>query len=337
LARSSLYIQVQGVEKSTVTEKGDSEHRIMSAEVEMRHQYGVVGGLRLHWAEMGETTNTAPIVLLHGINDSHLSWKLVAPLLAVHRRVLIPDLPGCGLSDRPDASYAIAWHARVIADWLAHLALESADFVGHSFGGGVAQMLLLECPARIRRLALIAPGGFGRDVGGWVRLVGIMPGFVEAFGQPFMALGTRLALRGSPFSEQEVTNMSAMNTTCGTARAFARTSRDVVGWRGQKQSFLQRAHEIAVLPPIAVYWGDRDALIPIGQGAAFAQAMQGVSFQTFPGCGHYLHHEQPTAFASALSKFLDLPRAERACVKAVLPRLAPTSFVEAGAPPFYGI
>ena len=309
----------------------------MTTDLQMQHRYCIVGGLRLHWAEMGETTDTAPIVLLHGINDSHLSWKLIAPLLAVHRRVLMPDLPGCGLSGRPDASYSLAWHARVVADWLSHIALASADFVGHSFGGGVAQMLLLECPSRVRRLALIAPGGFGRDVGGWLRLVGIMPGLVEALGQPFMALGTRLALRGSPFSEEEVTTMSAMNTTRGTARAFARTSRDVVGWRGQRHSFLQRAHEIAVLPPIAVYWGDRDALIPIGQGVAFVRAVQGVSLRAFPGCGHFLHHEQPTAFAASLCEFLDLPSAPRAYVRAALPKLAPTRFVEAGAPAFYGI
>ena len=61
----------------------------------------------------------------------------------------------------------------------------------------------------------------------------------------------------------------AMNATAGSARAFARTARDVINWRGQTRLFLQRAHEIRALPPIAVYWGDRDELVPFDDGAAF--------------------------------------------------------------------
>jgi pimeloyl-ACP methyl ester carboxylesterase len=102
----------------------------MTTTFQTRHSYGVVGGMRLHWAEMGQTSNAPPIVLLHGMSDSHLTWKRIAPLLALHGRVLMPDLLGCGLSDRPDASYQLAWHARAIAEWLSDLGVESADFVG---------------------------------------------------------------------------------------------------------------------------------------------------------------------------------------------------------------
>jgi pimeloyl-ACP methyl ester carboxylesterase len=290
----------------------------------MLHRHCVIDGMRLHWAEMGKHSRAAPIVLLHGINDSHLTWKRVAPLLAPYGRVLMPDLPGCGLSERPDASYTLAWHARVVAKWLSHLRLENADFVGHSFGGGVAQMLLLERPARIRRLALVAPGGLGRDVGVWLRLAAVAPRAVELLGQPFMSLGTRLALLGAPFSEDDVMERCAMNAAAGTARAFARTAQDVIDWRGQSRLFVQRAHEIEALPPIALYWGDRDTLIPITQGTAFARAVNGVMFRPFPGCGHYLHHEQPEAFVSALREFLDLPHAEAACIRVAPPQVAQT-------------
>jgi pimeloyl-ACP methyl ester carboxylesterase len=296
----------------------------MDTDFQTRHSYSIVDGMRLHWAEMGESSDAPPIVLLHGINDSHLTWKLVAPLLAVHRRVLMPDLLGCGLSDRPDASYELAWHARVIAGWLSQIGVETADFVGHSFGGGVAQMMLLERPARVRRLALVAPGGLGRDVGGWLRLAAVMSSAIELFGQPFMALGTRLALRGAPFSEEEIMQRGAMNTTRGTARAFARTAQDVINWRGQRHLFLQHAHEIEALPPIAVYWGERDAMIPFAHGTAFTQAVKGVTFRPFPDCGHYLHHEQPKIFVSALRKFLELPHAEAARIRVAPARAAQT-------------
>jgi pimeloyl-ACP methyl ester carboxylesterase len=286
-----------------------------------RHGYVLVEGTRLHWAELGGTdaaaSSATPVVLLHGLTDSHLTWKSVAPLLARDRRVLMPDLPGCGLSSRPDASYALDWHARVIARWLESMGLTQVDFVGHSFGGGVAQVLLLECPERIRRIVLVASGGLGRDVGFWLKLA-TFPKMVEYFGQPFMAFGTRRALGGAHerSSEQDVKALSRMNNERGTARAFSRTVRDVIDWRGQTRLFSQRASEVLVFPPIAVFWGDLDTLIPIAHGKALVAATEGIELRVFSGCGHYLHQQQPEAFVNALREFLDDPSAPHARLRA---------------------
>jgi len=272
-----------------------------------RHSFVSIDGMRLHWAELGEATDTAPVVLLHGILDAHLTWKPVGRALATDRRVLMPDLLGCGLSERPDASYELGWHAQVIARWLETLGLERVDVVGHSFGGGVAQMLLLECFTRIRRLVLVASGGLGRSVGFWLRLA-TLPRVVELFGQPFMAFGTRRALGGaSAMSKQDIAELSALNAQPGSARAFARTVCDVIDWRGQRRIFSQHAHEISQLPPVAVFWGDRDVIIPIAHATAFTAAVEGAVFKRFDGCGHYLHQEQPEAFVSAVRDFLDDP------------------------------
>ncbi len=278
--------------------------------------------MRLHWAEIGNATDTVPVVLLHGMLDSHLTWKLVAGALAAHRRVLMPDLLGCGLSERPDASYELGWHAQVVARWLDTLGLEHVDVVGHSFGGGVAQMLLLERPARIRRMILVASGGLGRGVGFWLRLA-TLPRVVELFGQPFMALGTRLALGGaSAMSKPDIAELSVLNAQRGSARAFARTVRDVIDWRGQRRNFLQRAHEITQFPPVAVFWGDRDAIIPIAHAKAFEASVEGVVFKHFDGCGHYLQQERPEAFVTAVREFLDDPAAIAVRLKATEPSSA---------------
>jgi pimeloyl-ACP methyl ester carboxylesterase len=275
--------------------------------IEARSSYATVAGTRLHWAEVDKTADSVPLVLLHGLNDSHLTWKHVASPFATHRRVLMLDLPGHGRSERPNASYELAWHAHVVAEWLKAIGIERADVVGHSFGGGVAQMLLLECPERVRRLVLLSSGGLGRDVGLALRLASL-PLAVERFGQPFMAHGTRLALRGLR-DDSEIAELCAINAEQGTARAFARTIRDVIDWRGQRRLFLQRAHEIAHLPPIMVCWGDRDRLIPVAHGKAFADRVEGAVFRLFGGSGHYIHHEQPELFARVLRDFLDDPSA----------------------------
>jgi pimeloyl-ACP methyl ester carboxylesterase len=227
----------------------------------VRHHRDVEGS-RLHWVELGGSTAKPPVVLLHGLNDSHLTWRKIAPRLARDRRVLVPDLPGHGLSGRPDASYKLHWYAHVMARWFDALALDRADVIGHSFGGGVALVMLLE-PERIRRLVLVSSGGLGREIAVAFRLASI-PHVVERFGQPFMGVGTRLALKATSHgvSEGEIAQLAAMNAQSGSARAFARTVRDIIDWRGQRHNFFKRANELGALPAIAAFWGERDRIIP---------------------------------------------------------------------------
>jgi pimeloyl-ACP methyl ester carboxylesterase len=262
----------------------------------------------LHWVEFGQRGDKTPVVLLHGLNDSHATWRRVAPALARDRLVLALDLPGHGFSGRPDASYELSWYARVVGRWLEASGHERVDVVGHSFGGGVALMLLLDYRPRVRRLVLAAPGGLGREIAFALRLASL-PHVVERFGQPFMALGTRLALGvGCAGLERDhVAERSAMNGREGTARAFGRTVRRLIGWRGQRHSFLARAHEVSDLPPLAVLWGDRDGVIPPAHGAALERAVEGAVFRRLAGCGHYLHHDDPDACIGAMREALDAP------------------------------
>ena len=265
-----------------------------------------IDGVQLHWVEYGSPGLRPPVVLLHGLNDSHLTWGQLAPELARDRRVLVLDLPGHGLSDRPDAGYELAWYARLVADWMAALELTQVDVVGHSLGGGIALVLLRLCRPRIRRLVLAAPGGLGPEISFLLRLA-TLARIVEFLGQPFMALGTWLALRRlrAKLPPGYISGLSAMNGRRGSARAFARTARDLVNWRGQRHSFLLHAHEVDDLPPITVLWGDRDAVVPVAHGRAFARRIEGARFQELAGCGHYLHHDDRHAFLQAVRGALD--------------------------------
>jgi pimeloyl-ACP methyl ester carboxylesterase len=262
-----------------------------------------VRGVDVHWAEAGEGT---PLVLLHGLADSHRTWSRAAPLLAEKRRVLMPDLPGHGLSSRPDASYSIAWQAEIIAAWLDALDLHQVDIVGHSYGGGVAQYLLLVDRARIRRLALVGSGGLGRDVMPAVRLLAASK-MVETMGGPLIGPVTRLVINrwGGTFDADEVRWLAWANAMPGTARSLSRTVRDVVHWRmGQVRHISNRIHEIGELPPMRVFWGTHDKVIPSKHLDQVTELLEGVSHQRFD-CGHYPHRECPEEFSRELLEFVD--------------------------------
>ncbi|MGD0676272.1 MAG: alpha/beta fold hydrolase [Polyangiaceae bacterium] len=297
------------------------------------HHFVSIEDVDLHWAECGESTGKPPLLLLHGLNDCYLTWRHLAPLLAVDRRVLVPDLPGHGLSGRPDASYALRWYAHIMGRWCDRLSLDRLDVVGHSFGGGVAQVLLLECPGRLRRLVLVSSGGLGREITPALRLATV-PFVVERLGQPFMEIGTRLALKatGDVLSKEEIAMLSAMNAQRGSARAFGRTVRDIIDWRGQRHTFFDHAAELSQLPPIAVFWGDHDRVIPSVHAQGLAEAVEGIRLVTFEGCGHYPHHEEPGRFFTELHGFLDDAAAPNARLREVRSE-KPTSLRSTWRPP----
>ncbi|MHB8874340.1 MAG: alpha/beta fold hydrolase [Myxococcaceae bacterium] len=290
-----------------------------------REHFIRVDGFRFHWSELGEGP---PVVLLHGLGDSHRTWSKVAPWLGRAHRVFMPDLAGHGLSDRPDASYTLEWHAGIVGTWLDALGLDRVSLVGHSYGGGVAQFLLLLRRDRIRRVALVSAGGLGREVALPLRLASL-PYVLEHLGQPFMARGTRVVLQAlsAAFDPVEVAHLSRMNAVPGTARAMARSLCDVIDWRGQCRHFLDRAHEVVELPPVALFWGERDPVIPFAHALEAASTLDGVALTRFSGCGHYPHRECPEQFARALQSFVDahwLPNARlRAGAAASGSRLVP--------------
>jgi pimeloyl-ACP methyl ester carboxylesterase len=192
--------------------------------------------------------------------------------------------------------------------------------IGHSFGGGLAQMLLFTHGARIERLALVASGGLGPEVSLGLRLWSIAD-LSDRVTQSFLAPSTRLAIASLlPGADPEdVDFLSWMNAMPGSARALSRTVRAVVGWRGQKHQFADRAHEMVhPLPRVALFWGGQDNIVPVEHGAEMASRFEHVKLTRFEGCGHFPHQEQPEAFAAALAEFLEAPALEPAVLRGAL-------------------
>ncbi|WP_141735968.1 alpha/beta fold hydrolase [Oligoflexus tunisiensis] len=265
-----------------------------------------IHGVKIHTLVLGARTSRPPVVLLHGLNDCSYTWLHIGSVLARDRQVYIPDLPGHGFSERPDASYELSWYAWIMSEWMKAADITVADLVGHSFGGGLAQMMLLHCRQRVRRLVLVSPGGLGREISFVMRLAAV-PLLVERLGQPFMEIGTRIALQLARDGRQraDIRFLSRVNSINGSARAFSRTVRDLVDWQGQRRTYADRVHEVADLPPILLLWGKMDAIIPARHATVFANCVNNVRVFLFETCGHYPHYQKPDLFAEKVLEFLD--------------------------------
>ncbi|ARU03043.1 alpha/beta fold hydrolase [Yoonia vestfoldensis] len=111
--------------------------------------------LSVHRAGQG-----TPLILLHGYPQNHHCWEKVAPALAQHFDVIIPDLRGYGDSDAPaddadHSTYAKRTMASDIAALMDALGIDRAHLLGHDRGGRVAYRFALDHPDRIIRLGII--------------------------------------------------------------------------------------------------------------------------------------------------------------------------------------
>ena len=110
-----------------------------------------------------------PLLLLHGYPQTNVMWHRVAPALARHFSLIMPDLPGYGWSAAPasDAAHA-PYTKRAMANAMIEVmeALGHVHFrlAGHDRGGRVAYRLALDHPGRLARLAtldIVRPGRCG--------------------------------------------------------------------------------------------------------------------------------------------------------------------------------
>ncbi|HEX5006863.1 MAG TPA: alpha/beta fold hydrolase [Hyphomonadaceae bacterium] len=89
-----------------------------------------------------------PLLLLHGFPETHVAWRKVAPALAHHHTLIIPDLPGYGAS-RPHAMTP-RWTKRRVGEALVALMRtlghERFAIAGHDRGARAGYRLALDHP-----------------------------------------------------------------------------------------------------------------------------------------------------------------------------------------------
>ena len=100
------------------------------------------------------------LLLLHGYPQTHMMWHAVAPALAEHFTVVVPDLRGYGDSGKPEtqpdhSSYSKRASAGDQVAVMQALGFDRFRLAGHDRGGRVAHRLTLDHPDRVERLAVL--------------------------------------------------------------------------------------------------------------------------------------------------------------------------------------
>jgi microsomal epoxide hydrolase len=122
------------------------------------HRFSTVDGVRLHYVTGGKEDGEA-LVVLAGFPESRFAWRKVIPLLAPQFRIIAPDLPGQGDSDRPQEGYDTRALAVMVHGLLRQLgATRYCIMAAHDVGAWVAYPYAALFGDEIRRLVLMDAG-----------------------------------------------------------------------------------------------------------------------------------------------------------------------------------
>jgi pimeloyl-ACP methyl ester carboxylesterase len=264
-----------------------------------------------------------PILLLHGFPQTRLTWRSVAAGLAGRFRVICPDLPGYGHSDRLGDGPAGFEKSRIAAHLVAFMRGLGHDrfaVVGHDRGGLVAFRLGLDHADAITHLGVldILP-----TVDNWTALHG--PGGVFAFHLFLLAQPNDLPERmitadpdtffghfldtwtkqpdAIPATVREhylstARRPDAIHAVCDDYRAsaFLDLEPDRRDQHGGRQ---------LVMPVLAAWQDPGEAELPFDPGQIWASWAPNLRTHALP-CGHFLPEEQPEQITTAIEQLLRL-------------------------------
>jgi pimeloyl-ACP methyl ester carboxylesterase len=281
---------------------------------ELRSGYARVGRLLLHHVVGGRGSPT--VLFVHGLGSAgFLGWRYTLPTVAAHRRVVAPDLPGFGLSDKPDLRYGVPLFARTLARYIERGRLGRPVVVGASMGGRVALELALRHPGKVSRVVLVNSLGLGFPRT-WAHGFLLLPGVGETLFQLTGAalhrmppdsvrrLAVRLRLATNPertLDDLQLEALREIHADAGTAPAFLTTVRSLA---------LRSADDVlSDLPrlgvPLRLIWGVDDPLFPVGQAERAHRLVPGSRLTVIENAGHTPEIEQPERFLEALLPSLE--------------------------------
>lgn len=123
--------------------------------------YAPVNGLKLYYEIYG---SGKPLILIHGGLGAIEMFSGIIPSLAQNAKVIAVDLQGHGRTGDINRPMSYESFADDMAALLKFLAIEKADFMGYSLGGGVAIQTAIRHPEAVGKLIIVS-AAFKRD--GW--------------------------------------------------------------------------------------------------------------------------------------------------------------------------
>lgn len=243
------------------------------------------------------------LLLLHGFGADKDNWNRLAKHLTPKFHVVAIDVPGFGMSSRPETeSYTIRDQALRLDLIVAALGLDSFHLAGNSMGGAIAGRYAAEFPDKVRTLALVNTGGIAN-----------CPKKSELRKQ--LEEGKNSLLLETPEDFEKMLAFVFVRPPWIPGPVKAHLARQAIERRSFNEKVFRQIHaEGSDLEPelsrirarTLILWGDQDRLIDVSCTEVLEKGLADSTTVILKDCGHAPMIERPEETARLYLGFLKM-------------------------------
>ena len=244
---------------------------------------------------IGDEGKGFPLILIHGFLGSSKMWEPQINFFKNHFRVITPDLPGFGKSNKAKSHNSIQSIANLLMDCLEEKKIDKFYLLGHSMGGMIVQEMTKKYGNKIVKLICYSTGPRGE-----------MPGRFESVDQSRENLKKKgLEITAKNIAKTWFVRKENAKYFDICIEAGKQTSTKAVddaliafkNWNGV-DTLKNIKNETLIV------WGDQDKSYNLEQIKTLEKSIKKSKLVIFKNCAHNVHLEQPDQFNNTIKNFL---------------------------------
>ena len=244
---------------------------------------------------IGDEGKGFPLILIHGFLGSSKMWEPQINYFKNYFRVITPDLPGFGKSNKAKSHNSIQSIANLLMNCLEEKKIDKFSLLGHSMGGMIAQQIAKEYFNKIAKLICYSTGPQGE-----------MPGRFESVDQSRVNLkkkgleNTAKNIAKTWFVKKENAKYFDICIEAGKQTSIKAADDALIAFKNWNGVDALKNIKNETL----IVWGDQDKSYNLEQIKILKKNIKKSKLVIFKNCAHNVHLEKPDQFNSTIKNFL---------------------------------
>ena len=289
-------------------------HSYFDMEVrELQLETSGFGKVRVHVRFAGKGP---PLLLVHGLMTSSYSFRYVLELLGAHFRLIVPDLPGAGRSERvPQREHSPRAFANLLSTLVDALGIRGCAALGNSMGGYLCMHAALQDETLFGRLVNLHSPGLADARMKALSIALSVPGIETVLARVFGLSPKRFVHKNVHYYDESLKSLeeaeeygSVLADPAG-AVCLVRYLREALGARDMRlfeQQLQERRDRGQAFPvPLMLVYADKDPMVPPAIGDRLKALCPDSTFVKLADTSHFAHVDTPERLVNAVLPFLN--------------------------------